>query len=461
MPEGVLSSSGVVLSISLVIVLGSTFRLWKRPRKKKQSNSDTDGTQPEDNTSVFDVFGGERKVGEGTSFLEALFGQDLAEQNDSETEEIHRSRALVTDSEPAGTPQKVKTKDPSFFDLFVDFASSDTKNEDEGAESALLDKMIIGARKFAGGSGDSNQNMKTSESTESIDRFLSELNFVGEALKKNFSHLNVQDLHPLSVLYYLEKEDSVKTPSWKRRNHRFLPDIDKETVYGIHDALYLSELSYLDSKEEIQQGLKNFVGSASYQLVYCSVKGEPRRPAHYVAIQKESMTRKKAGFLWWGGKKVLEVIVVVRGTKEIGDVLSDCMLDTSPYRDGVSHEGVMQAGKFVAEQQRDLLKYLLKESGRDTLNITVIGHVRNQFFFCFLFQLVAYSPLLVLGSRLVLEQAPLLLSSSMKSLVFAQSASVLAVLRCSTKSSRRKPKILLQPLFPTAIVSREVSVTCC
>ena len=52
------------------------------------------------------------------------------------------------------------------------------------------------------------------------------------------------------------------------------------------------------------------------------------------------------------------------------------MLETSDYGDGISHEGVMEAGKFVANQQLELLKFLLKESGRDTMNITIVGHVR-------------------------------------------------------------------------------------
>ena len=228
MPEGVSTSSTVVLAVLLVAV--STFVLWKRPpRKKKLQSTDTTATG-EASTSMFDVFGGERNVGEGVSFLEALFGEGAVVEppDKEETNESDGATKINTDS-----LELSETNEPSFFDIFVNFASAESENEDD---NGTLDKLIIGARKFASGSANSDRNMKTSESTESIDRFLAELKFVGEALKKNFSHLNVQDLHPLSVLYYLEKEDSVKTPSWKRRNHRFLPDIDKETVYGMHDA---------------------------------------------------------------------------------------------------------------------------------------------------------------------------------------------------------------------------------
>lgn len=323
--------------------------------------------QSEESSSIFDVFSGKRKEGEGAAFFAKLFGEakvdDQAESQESEADEKD-----VESEEPAEDEKNDKS---SFFDSIFNFTKG---GEDD--KPAGVDQMIIAARKMANSKEGGDDSMKTSDSSAALDKFLKELNFVNETLEKNFSHLKLEDLNPLALLYYLETEDSKKNPSWKRRKHRFLPDIDKTTVYGIHDALYLSELSYLDTKEEIEAGVKNFAGAASYELIYCSVKGQPREPANYIVIQKESEEKEeKGGFFFWGDdKEALEVVLVIRGTKEIGDVLSDCMLDASEYRDGISHQGVTQSGKFVVDKHLELLQYILKESGRKTLNLKIVGH---------------------------------------------------------------------------------------
>lgn len=335
----------------------------------------------EESSSVFDAFTG-KKAGDGADFFSKLFGSKRQEGGGEDEEadgddEDEKEQEEESADNCENKKEAIRHKS-SFFNMFPKFSASKQKGKEKDDESGGgLNSMIFGARKMAFSSDRSDDSMKTSETSESLDRFMAEFKFVGEVLKKNFSHLKLEDLNPLALLYYLEFEDSRKTPSWKRRRHRFLPDIDKDTVYGIHDALYLSELSYLDSHEEIEEGLKNFVGSASHELVYCSVKGGPREPANFVAIRRESAKKKKkGGFMWWGGgdNEALEVVLVVRGTKELGDVLSDAMLDASEYRDGISHEGVTEAGKFVANKHLDLFQYLLKESGKEKLDITIVGH---------------------------------------------------------------------------------------
>ena len=71
------------------------------------------------------------------------------------------------------------------------------------------------------------------------------------------SHINIsktdlfQSLSPTTLHYYLEHEDSIKTPSWKRRCHRFQSDVEVDKVEELNEALILSELSYADSVEEV------------------------------------------------------------------------------------------------------------------------------------------------------------------------------------------------------------------
>lgn len=336
-------------------------------KKKKESRS------------IFDAFGS-KKDGDGANFFAKFFGdkEKQEKEEDEEDEDEPTEKEEEEEAPPKNKKDLKNSSSSSFFDMLPNFGAKKEQDEDDSGDSGALSSILMGARQVAHGGDDKDNSMKTTDSTDTVESLISEFKLVKSVMKKNFGHLKLDALHPLSVMYYLEFEDSVKTPSWKRRKHRFMPDIDKDTVYNIHDSLYLCELSYLDSKEEVEEGLKNFKGKATYELVYCSVEGMPREPANFIAIQKDSVATKKqgkGGFLGLGGgKKALELLLVVRGTKELGDVLSDCMLEASEYRDGVSHEGVTDAGKFVVEKHSELLQYLLKESGMDTLNITVVGH---------------------------------------------------------------------------------------
>jgi len=338
------------------------------------SEPSTSEQQSEESSSIFDAFSGKRNEGEGADFFARLFGKPkVDDQEEGESKETEADEKDEKPEQPADDKNN-KTLEHSPSSFFQSIFNFQKGGEDD--EAGGVDKLIIAARKMAVSKEGGGDSMKTSESSAEMDKFLTELNRVNETLKKNFSHLKLKHLNPLALLYYLETEDSKKTPSWKRRKHRFLPDIDKKTVYGIHDALYLSELSYLDTKEEIGEGLENFVGAASYELIYCSVTGQPREPANYIVIQKESAEKKKKTglFFWSDDKEALEVVMVIRGTKEVGDVLSDCMLDASDYRDGIAHEGVTQSGKFVVDKHLGLLQYILKESGRKMMNLKIVGH---------------------------------------------------------------------------------------
>lgn len=331
----------------------------------------TEGTKKEKQTH-FDVFNS-RKEGEAESFFAKVFGKQQGHNKDDEEQDTKgadddKSEQLVKD--------EGAKKLPAFLDsMFAKFGGG-SKGDQDGAVRNDLDEMIMGARDF-GKAASNEDTMKSSESSQEVDKLFEELKLVNSAMTNNFSHLNLDNLNPLALVYYLEHEDSLKTPSWKRRNHRFLPDIDRETVHEIHEFLYLAEASYLDTKEEIEEALAKFSGNASYELVYCCVEGLPREPANFIAIQKEPVKMKKdGGFLWFGGaqKRALQILLVVRGTKEFGDMISDLLLDTTEYREGVSHEGVTEAGKFVVNKHLELLQYMLKESGMDMLDITIVGH---------------------------------------------------------------------------------------
>ena len=70
-----------------------------------------------------------------------------------------------------------------------------------------------------------------------------------------------------AMMYYLAQEDALKNPSWKRRQHRFNEPVSKEIVVELHDALYLSQLSYVNSVEEFREGLAKFQNN-EWELAY-------------------------------------------------------------------------------------------------------------------------------------------------------------------------------------------------
>lgn len=251
-----------------------------------------------------------------------------------------------------------------------------------GGEDANMDTVVeIMSSAIAQQEGE----LSDTKSTLSAEDFKVVMQKVYQQLKGEFDEIPVDKIDPLAFVYYLEGEDSRKNPSWKRRLHRFMPSIKKETVYGLHDALYMAQLAYADTVEDVQTGLDNYKG-AKYELVYCTTEGLPHQPAHFIVIKKEGRVpeidpdhdkkdKKESIFPVFSRKKTyLEIVLVVRGTKTLEDMVSDAMLKALPYRDGCAHEGVCESGKYLVKKHTDLLLRVLKMSGRDKIKLTLLGH---------------------------------------------------------------------------------------
>eukprot|EP00957_Ditylum_brightwellii_P100441 7655840-Ditylum_brightwellii.AAC.1 len=131
--------------------------------------------------------------------------------------------------------------------------------------------------------------------------------------------MKLQDI-TTSLFYYLEYEESIKTPSWKRRMHRFHNSVNVKDVVELNDQLYLAELAYADSVEDIQFGLKHHPTNKKkgkeeedgWELAYCQMKSLPGKPSHYLAVRRPSSS---------SSSPYLDVLLVAR----------DAMLDTTPY----------------------------------------------------------------------------------------------------------------------------------
>ena len=166
-----------------------------------------------------------------------------------------------------------------------------------------------------------------------------------------------------SLQYYFERTEEVKTPSWKRRVHRFFPKIKASEVEHLNQKLQLARLAYADTVEEIRETLRN---EYDCELLYCDTEAKPNKPAHFLAVKWRQSK--------WRVTDSLDVYLVVCGTRTVIDIITDLICEATPYRDGYAHAGMTESGKYLAEKHIDLLRKLRDESGRNQIKVHMLGH---------------------------------------------------------------------------------------
>ena len=292
---------------------------------------------------------------EGTSFFkEKIWNQKRTESDDNVAESVNR----LTHNKKPTLDGQANDQYAQLLDLaksLVDGTNSDSQSVVEKANGFISGKM--------------QEDRSNKEMTEILNELKKQ---VGGLYKE----LGLEAIDVIAFYYYVEIEDARKTPSWKRRAHRFCPSFDVETAYDLHDALYLAELSYADTVEQVKDGLSAFVG-APWEMIYCTVKGGPREPAHFLCLKKESENEAKSkgwNFPWLQDESALDVLLVIRGTKEISDVVSDLLMEASDYRGGRAHNGIQESGAYLVNKHLPLLKRLLEESKRKKIRLSLIGH---------------------------------------------------------------------------------------
>ena len=216
------------------------------------------------------------------------------------------------------------------------------------------------ARLSSANDQDDNEDIQSYQQILEIIR--QDLDAVSKSLTGSIGHIDLSQLFPTSLFYFLEVQDEKKNPSWKRRMHRFCPGINSDEVNYLNDALYLAEIAYHKSAEAIKTELDAL--HDPMELVYSSTEGKPRQPAHFIALKKNQS-------VW---SSVLEVVIVVRGTSSVTDAITDCICEAVDYRGGKAHTGILDSGMYLVEKHMPLLKSLKQMSGKRKLKITLIGH---------------------------------------------------------------------------------------
>lgn len=224
-----------------------------------------------------------------------------------------------------------------------------------GSEDSVL-HLVERAKEIA--DGQSEYEARTLRQT--LELFRAAFAAVHQSVQSSFGDLDLLKFNVFSFLYYLEVEDTRRTPSWKRRTHRFFRSVLVDEAVALHESLYLAELPYVDTVDEVRNGLRG----SDWELVYASMEGLPAEPGHFLALKKRQSEK----------SKYLEVLLSVRGTKEVGDLLSDAFLIAESYRGGKAHVGVRLAGKYLVAKHTPLLRQLLELSGKSKIKLSLVGH---------------------------------------------------------------------------------------
>lgn len=264
---------------------------------------------------------------------------------------------LLTKKNDEKTPETNAEHSSSMFNLVKD-ATSLLLNPTEKQQNEALERILETAHKSA-----ARGDIQDKKSIAEIQSLLStSLQKMQSMMEESFGHVDVTKLSPAASYYFVEREDETKNPSWKRRMHRFHPGIDFALVEDLYEALYVADLSYADSVQEIQEGLQK--AKHPVEMIYCNTVSYPGRPAHLLLLLKDQS-------IW---SSSLEVILVVRGSKTLSDVITDCLLEATDYRGGKGHAGILDSGRYLVEKHIDLLQSLRKAAGKRKIKLTLIGH---------------------------------------------------------------------------------------
>jgi len=199
--------------------------------------------------------------------------------------------------------------------------------------------------------------------SEILDLFQEMQGKISEQLSNAFGEVDIAEFRPSALWYYLELEDEIKNPSWKRRKHRFMSGANIKEVKKIFENLKIAEISYLDSKSEIENALPQVLADENehIDLLFCSVNSNPGEPAHFVALKRPSSILKSP-----------VLVISVRGTKTVGDVFTDALLEPESYRGGLAHHGMVQSARWLVNLHKDLIEKVKKTS--PGLKIEIVGH---------------------------------------------------------------------------------------
>ena len=245
-----------------------------------------------------------------------------------------------------------------------------------------------------------------------IDLFWDTVQSVQKQLEGTFK--SVLDMilpivNPFKLFYYMLEQEMIHNAVLKRREHAFFPEVSVDTAIQLSEGLFVAKLAYVDDCTKIQEYLTSFHNN-SWILINCTTQAQPFQPAHFLAIRNDQSTDgTKRNFpmhymgrrssdtttasswttmLWENIRDTLnltldrpmelEAMLVICGTKDFADMMSDALLEPTPYGNathaGLAHSGIFKSAQYIHSTYRDFLENLLQKSKRSKLKLWLIGH---------------------------------------------------------------------------------------
>lgn len=351
-----------------------------------------------------------------------IYGTDIPSEEDSPESDPTTTPTTTTPTPSTAIPNDYAWFNPFFSQLFDKpdpsedpfdrlAGSHESEDSDLFRKLASLFRSTPSLNMFPNDNSNSNYDKAHDESQKFVTQIVNTFSSPGQAqtrqqifklfqqsiiamqeqMQKTFGDMQNElweRFNLLQLTYFLQHEESVKNPVWKRRQHRFMTPLPVSEAVQLGDGLFLSHLAYVDDCHLIQEYLRSFHNGA-FVLRNRTTSSQPNQPAHFLAVRKiasPSQTTTKS-FLtpewkwlihqylpFFFRPEPLEVVLTIRGTKEIGDFLSDAMLAAAKHRNGKAHDGILKSTQWMLKTYTDDLQQLLKYSQRDRMNLWLVGH---------------------------------------------------------------------------------------
>jgi Lipase (class 3) len=215
----------------------------------------------------------------------------------------------------------------------------------------------------------------------------------------NVLELTMPNLNPIQLYYYMLEEELKYNPVHKRRQHAFMKEISESMALQLADGLYLSQLAYVNDCALIVEHLRSFQNN-TWVVLNCTTESKPQQPAHFLTVRRVSKSPLQWNYSsdsdsidgslssWWEGLRQtlnfsnsenpinsLEAVLVVRGTKDMSDMMSDALLEPVNYgTDGKAHDGIYRSSLWLHDMYRPFLEQLVQQTKRSKLKLWLVGH---------------------------------------------------------------------------------------
>eukprot|EP00736_Rhodelphis_marinus_P002659 Rmarinus@m.26301 len=166
------------------------------------------------------------------------------------------------------------------------------------------------------------------------------------------------DITPTSVclglwgMYERTRKRRMLDPLQTHRSLKQRPRPDRDHLLELSHFARIAELSYAKDEGEVYRG----AAEIGLSVIYAKTTSYPRRPAHFVAFDKE----KKLG------------VISIRGTKEAADMIINATMRPSRFPGGgLVHAGIRSAAEWVESRAGDIVQHLMWDQG---YRVVIVGH---------------------------------------------------------------------------------------